>query len=186
MIWLAALSSFLVAPYITLLPVYAKDIFKGDSATYGWLNSAIGIGAFAGSFYLATLPKTEGLRKILLMNTFLLGVSLLLFAYCSNLYLALLFSVIGGFSSVCQMSVIITIVQSETESKFRGRVVSFIVMAIFGMLPLGSLLVGYLAPFTGAPLTLFSQGLISIIIGIIFYKSLINTSFNLKQSNNGN
>ena len=54
-IWIAALTSLFVSPYLTLLPVYAKDIFKGDAATYGWLNAAIGVGAFAGAFYLATL-----------------------------------------------------------------------------------------------------------------------------------
>jgi MFS family permease len=182
-IWIAALTSFFVMSYITLLPVYAKVIFKGNAATYGWLNSAIGVGAFAGSFYLAALNKKASFRKVLLLNTFLLGASLLLFAYSHNLFLSLIFSVIGGFSSICQMAVIITIVQRETDNQFRGRVISFIAMAMFGMLPLGSLLVGYLAPVAGAPLTLFSQGIIAIIIGIIFYKHLI-TSSQIKQSNN--
>lgn len=185
-IWIAALSSFFVMSYITLLPVYAKDIFKGDAATFGWLNSAIGVGAFAGSFYLATLHNTANFRKVLLLNTFILGASMLLFAYSQNLYLSLILSIIGGYSSVCQMSVLITIIQTETEKQFRGRIVSFIAMALFGMLPLGSLLVGYLAPITGAPSTLFVQGIISIIIGVVFYKNLINTPIQLNQSNNGN
>jgi MFS family permease len=184
-IWIAALTSFFVMSYITLLPVYAKDIFKGDAATYGWLNAAIGVGAFAGSFYLATLNKAANFRKVLLLNTFLLGGSLLLFAYSHNLYLSLVFSVLGGFSSICQMAVIITIVQRETDNKFRGRVISFIAMAMFGMLPLGSLLVGFLAPITGAQLTLFIQGIIAIIIGISFYKNLNNTPIILNQSSNG-
>ncbi len=101
---------------------------------------------------------------------------LLLFAYSNNLYLSLVFSVLGGFSSICQTSVIITIIQSETDSKYRGRVVSFIAMAIFGMLPLGSLAVGYLAPIIGAPLTLLMQGILALIIGIVFYKNLMNYS----------
>src|SRR5665213_708155 len=184
-IWIAALSSFFVMSYITLLPVYAKVIFKGDAATYGWLNSAIGVGAFAGTFYLASLHKTANFRKIILLNTFLLGVSLLLFAYCTNLYLSLIVSVIGGFSSICQMSVVITIIQTETDKQFRGRVISFIAMAMFGMLPLGSLLAGYLSPIIGAPLTIFAQGIIAIIIGMAFCKKLINSSIHLNQSNNG-
>ncbi|MDP4121284.1 MAG: MFS transporter [Bacillota bacterium] len=184
-IWIAALSSFFVMSYITLLPVYAKVIFRGDAAIYGWLNSAIGVGAFAGTFYIASFNKATNVRKIILLNTFLLGLSLLLFAYCANLYLSLIFSVIGGFSSVCQMSLIIMIIQTETDKQFRGRVFSFIAMAMFGMLPLGSLLVGYLSPYIGAPLTLLAQGIISINIGLVFYKNLIHTSINLKQSNNG-
>ena len=184
-IWIAALSSFFVLPYVTLLPVYAKVIFKGNAATYGWLNAAIGVGAFVGTFYLASLNKDADLRKVLLFNIFVGGVSLLLFSYSSNLYLSLFFSIISGFSSILQSAVIMTIVQSETADKLRGRVVSLIAMAMFGMLPLGSLLVGYLAPIAGAPLTLFGEGILGIIIGIVFYKNLINTSLTLKKTNNG-
>lgn len=184
-IWIAALTSFFVLPYVTLLPVYAKDIFKGDATTYGWLNSALGIGAFAGSFYLASLRKAANFRKVLLVNTFLLATSLLLFAYTYNFYLSLFFSAVGGFSSICQVAGIITMVQSETDNQYRGRVVSFIMMALFGTLPLGSLLVGYLAPLIGAPLTIFIEGLLGIAIGVLYYKPLIKTSINLKQLNNG-
>lgn len=184
-IWIAALSSFLVLPYVTLLPVYAKVIFKGDAATYGWLNAAIGVGAFAGTFYLASLHKRADFRKILLFNIFLSGASLMLFSYSHNLYLSLFFAIINGFSSILQSAVIITIVQSETANKLRGRVVSLIAMAMFGMLPLGSLLVGYIAPIVSAPFTLFAEGILGIIIGIVFYKNLINASLTLKKTNNG-
>ncbi|MEO8821743.1 MAG: MFS transporter [Ginsengibacter sp.] len=184
-IWIAALSSFLVLPYVTLLPVYAKVIFHGDAATYGWLNAAIGLGAFAGTFYLASLHKETDLRKVLLVNIFVGGISLLLFSYCDNLYLSLFFAMISGLSAILQSAVIMTIVQSETADKFRGRVVSLIAMAMFGMLPLGSLLIGYLAPIVGAPLTLFGEGILGIIIGMVFYKNLMNTSLTLKKLNNG-
>lgn len=184
-IWIAALSSFFVWPYVTLLPVYAKEIFKGNAATYGWLNAAIGVGAFAGIFYLASLHKKADFRKILLVNLFLVGASLMLFAYCRNLYLALFFAMVGGYGSILQSAVIITIVQSECDDKLRGRVVSLIAMAMFGMLPLGSLLIGYLSPIVGAPLTVFAEGVLGIIIGMVFYKNLINSSITLKKINNG-
>jgi hypothetical protein len=58
-------------------------------------------------------------------------------------------------------------------------------MAMFGMLPLGSLLIGYVAPIVGAPLTLFAEGILGIIIGIMFYKNLINTSLTFNKTNNG-
>ena len=52
---LLGLLGLLVLPYNTVLPVFAKVIFKGDAATFGYINSFIGIGAVAGSFFLATL-----------------------------------------------------------------------------------------------------------------------------------
>jgi MFS family permease len=173
MILIAALSSFLVFPYVTLLPVYAKVIFKGNAATYGWLNAAVGTGALAGSFYLASLPGGTNFRKVLLANTFLVGISLLLFAYITNLYLGLLFVTIGGFGTILQGSVIMTIVQRDTAAKFRGRIISIMAMAIFGMLPLGSLLVGYVAPILGTANTICIEGMLAVIITVVFYKYLL-------------
>ena len=181
-IGISALSNFFVLSYVTLLPVYAKDVFQGNAATYGWLNSAVGIGAVGGTFYLALLGKNANFRKIVLVATFLTGVSLLLFAQSHYLYLSFSFAALGGLGSICQSSVVITIVQSETDAAFRGRIVSFIAMAIFGMLPLGSLLVGYLAPHIGASSTLFSQGIIAILISLTFYKTLNTPS--LKTATN--
>ncbi|CAM4249375.1 Transmembrane secretion effector [Pedobacter westerhofensis] len=184
-IWISCLSNFFVLSYVTLLPVYAKDIFKGDATTYGWLNSSAGIGALIGALWLAMLGKQSDFRKIMWISILLTGISLLLFAYCHNLYLSLFFSALCGLGAIVQSSMMVTIVQSETDSLFRGRVVSFIAMSIFGMLPLGSLLVGYLAPHAGASFTLFAEGIIAIIISGLFYQRLINTTI-IKQSDYGN
>ena len=51
-ILLLACVSLLVLPFITLLPVYAKVIFNGTASTFGYLNSAIGLGAVGGAFFL--------------------------------------------------------------------------------------------------------------------------------------
>ena len=183
-IWISALSNFFVLSYVTLLPEYAKYVFKGDATTYGWLTSSAGIGALVGAFYLALLDKKANFRKIMWISILLTGISLLLFAYCYNFYLSLFFSALCGLGAIGQTSMMVTIVQNETDALFRGRVVSFIAMSIFGMLPLGSLLVGYLAPLTGASFTLFAEGVIAIIISGSFYKSLLKTTF--KQSEYGN
>lgn len=181
-ILVAALSSFLVFPYVTLLPVYAKVIFKGNAATYGWLNAAIGVGALAGSFYLAALPASTNFKKVMLVNTLLVGISLLLFAYITNLYLGLLFVAVSGFGTILQGSIIMTIVQRDTAANFRGRIISVMAMAIFGMLPLGSVLVGYLAPLLGTANTICIEGVLALIITLVFYKHLINPAFKFKKN----
>jgi hypothetical protein len=65
--------SLLVLPYTTLLPVYAKVIFKGNASTFGYLNSFIGLGAIGGTFFLASLKPSVDLRKILFINTLIFG-----------------------------------------------------------------------------------------------------------------
>ncbi|MBS1935870.1 MAG: MFS transporter, partial [Bacteroidetes bacterium] len=55
-----ALISLFVLPYTTLIPVYARDIFHGTASTFGVIDSFIGLGAFSGAIFLASLkPGTN-------------------------------------------------------------------------------------------------------------------------------
>lgn len=168
---LAALSNFLVLPFATLLPVYAKEIFHGDAALYGWLNAMIGVGAIIGAIHLASFKNTDAFKKLLLLNTFLLVLGLLMFAFVSNEYLAFLLLIVLGYASICQSSICFTVIQTQTENAYRGRVISFMSMAIFGMLPLGSLLVGYISQYIGVTHTILSEAIASLLLAVLFYLS---------------
>ncbi len=160
--------SLLVLPYNTLLPVFAKVVFKGDATTFGYINSFIGLGALGGAFFLASLKPGVDLKIVLLINTFILGFSLMFFSHISYFPLAMLFATTCGFGMMAQTTVGNTIVQIHAAPNMRGRVMSFFALAFFGMLPLGSLVVGGLSQKIGAPNMLLCQGAIAIIIAIIF------------------
>ncbi len=166
------LSSLLVLPYGTVLPVFAKLVFKGDAATFGYINSFIGIGAVTGSFFLATRKPTADLKSLLLVSTIIFGLFLILFSHTVNFPLAMLFAAITGFGMMNQTTICMTIVQVESDKKMRGRVMSYVAMAYFGMLPLGSLLVGYISQQIGAPDTILLQGITALIIAAVFFKFL--------------
>ena len=160
--------SLLVLPYNTLLPVFAKVIFKGDATTFGYINSFIGVGALGGAFFLASLKPGADLKIVLLINTVILGVSLMLFSHISYFPLAMLFASTCGFGMMSQTTIGNTIVQIHAAPHMRGRVMSFFALAFFGMLPLGSLLVGAISQRIGAPNMLLCQGAIAIIVAITF------------------
>jgi hypothetical protein len=54
----------------------------------------------------------------------------------------------------------------------RGRVISYFAMSLFGMQPLGSLLIGTVSQYIGAPDTLLAEGLIAFLIVVIFWHYL--------------
>lgn len=168
---LAALSNFMVLPFVTLLPVYAKEIFHGDAALYGWLNAMIGVGAIIGAIHLASFKNATAFKKLLLFNTFLLGLGLLLFSFVSNQYLAFSLLIVLGYSSISQSSICFTIIQMQTESTYRGRIISIMAMAVFGMLPLGSLLVGYISQHIGVFYTILSEAATGLLVAVVFYVS---------------
>ena len=181
-ILMLSLISLLVLPYNTLLPVYAKVIFNGDAATYGYINSFIGLGALGGTFFLASLKPGTDLKIILLINSIVLGTALIVFSHITYFPLAMVFATIGGFAMMSQTTICITIIQVNSDTQMRGRVMSYVAMAYFGMLPLGSLLIGGLSQKIGAPDTMLCQGVISITIAIVFSDFLRQDRHNKKRS----
>ncbi|WP_082035937.1 MFS transporter [Pedobacter lusitanus] len=158
MMLMLGLISLLVLPYNTLLPVFAKVVFKGDAATYGYINSFIGAGAVISSVFLASVKPEANLKFILLINTIVLGVSLLLFSQFSYFPLAMFFAALSGFGMMCQTTICLTIIQVDSDPEMRGRVMSYVAMAYFGMLPLGSLIIGVISQKIGAPAAIFFSG----------------------------
>ena len=160
--------SLLVLPFNTLLPVFAKLNLKGNATTFGFLNSAIGLGAVGGAFFLASLKPDVNLRKILFINLLILGGALALFSHMTNLPFALFFAVLAGFGMMSQATISNTIIQTSVAVKMRGRAISFYAMAFFGMQPVGGLLTGSVSHYIGAPNTLLTQGVLAVIIAVMF------------------
>ena len=167
-----ALISLFVLPFSTLIPVYAKDIFHGTASTFGVIDSFIGLGAFTGAMFLASLRPGRDLRKILAINTFVFGAGLILFSYTTLYPLALVFAVIAAFGMMSQITVSNTLIQTTVNPAMRGRVISFYAMAFFGMQPLGGLLIGFISEHIGVKNTVLAQGIIAVIIGLLHVRFL--------------
>jgi MFS family permease len=165
--------SLLILPYDTMMPVFAKVIFKGNAATFGYISSFVGLGAILGSLFMASVKGIGKLKAILLMSIIALGTGLILFSRISNFPFAMPFAVVIGFGSLMPMTACITIIQMEAAINMRGRVMSYVAMAYFGMLPLGSLLVGSISQKISAPLTMLIQGIIAFGIAAVFFRLLI-------------
>lgn len=169
------LMSFFVLPFSTLTPVFAKDIFNGSAATLGVLDGIIGLGAFIGALYLASLKNETNLNIVLASNSIVFGVGLILFSYTFNFHLALVFIIIAAFGMMSIRTLTNTIIQVNVPNEFRGRVISIYLMILTSMMPLGSLLVGGISHYIGVQLTVLIQGIIAIIIACLFFKYLKNT-----------
>ena len=166
--------SLLIFPYDTLEPVFAKVIFKGNAATYGYITGSIGLGALVGSFLQASAKKGTDFKMILLMSIAVLGIGLILFSRITNFVIAIPCGLILGLGSLTPFSISITIIQMEAAANMRGRVMSFTAMAFFGILPLGSLLIGGISQRIGAPATMLAQGITALLIAVVFSKLLVN------------
>ena len=170
-----ALISLLVAPYSTLFPVYAKEIFHGGVNDFSWLNSISGLGALIGAIYLTTLKSNRKLLKIISIAVLLLSANLCFFSFTTYFPLALFFIMMAEVGMLTLISSTNTFVQTNVDEDMRGRVISYFLMAFAGMQPIGALLVGAAAHIAGAQVTVLIQGLAGIIVILSFIPTFRKT-----------
>ncbi|OGQ28574.1 MAG: MFS transporter [Deltaproteobacteria bacterium RIFCSPLOWO2_02_FULL_50_16] len=171
-LFLMALLSLTGMSLNVLMPIFAVQIFNGDSHILGFLLSASGIGALVGAIVLASKKTVLGLTRIMVMTGCLLGVGMILFSFSRNFWLSLFSLGITGLCLIMIIASINTFLQTIVEDNKRGRLMSLFTIAFIGMAPFGSLLAGGLAKYLGAPYTLLINGSCCILGTLIFSRSL--------------
>jgi MFS family permease len=163
---LVAAVSFLVTPYVVMMPLYARTIFQGDASTFGLLVSSAGAGSLMASVFLATRSSIDGLARRVSLAASAAGAALALFALNTNHVLAYPILMVLGFSVVLITAGSNTLLQSWVRDDMRGRVMAAFSMAFLGTAPLGSLAVGSLAHGVGIRPALFVCGVLTIVAGL--------------------
>lgn len=169
---LIALISLMGMPYTVLMPVFAKDILQGGAHTFGFLMTAAGSGALAGTLYLATRQTVLGLGRVIVRATVLFAFGIMVFALSSNLILSLGALAIGGFGAMTLIASCNTVLQTILDEDKRGRVMSFFTMAFMGMAPFGSLGAGTMSDIIGPRETLLIGGVGCLVGALLFARHL--------------
>jgi MFS family permease len=161
-------SSLFVISFNTLMPVFAKDIFSGNAQTFSWFESAAGIGSILSAIYLANLKRSDNMGKIMIAASLLLGFSIIILAYSNSLMVALICMALSGVGMMAQTSSINIYIQTQSAVNMRSRSISYYLMAYQGMIPVGSLIIGYISNSLGVRTTVAIQGIICIISVIVY------------------
>ena len=169
---LVAMTSFLAAPYVVLMPLFAKEIFGGDARLFGLLVGCSGAGSLLGSVYLATRKDTAGLAALVSLAAPTVGLAVALFALSPSLWMAMpvLFGL--GLFIIITVAGSNTLIQTQVDNDFRGRVMALFTMAFLGVAPLGSFAVGSLAHAFGVRPTLVACGVLTVTAGLAYRRSL--------------
>ncbi|MCU0822900.1 MAG: MFS transporter [Spirochaetes bacterium] len=163
-----SLMSIVGMSFPVLLPIFATQILKGDSHTFGFLVSATGMGAIAGTIFLASRKSVLGLDKIIIFSTFVFSAGLIGFSFSSVSAVSFVLLVVAGFGMIINIAACNTILQTIVDENMRGRVMSFYTMSFMGAAPLGSIIAGSMSSGIGAPATVLIGGFISAVGGIFF------------------
>lgn len=163
---LVASVSFFVAPYVVLMPLFAKTQFAGDARTFGLLVSSAGAGSLLASLFLATRANIDSLQHRVPLAAISAGAALALFAVNTSHVIAYPILMLLGFSVVLVAAGSNTLLQTWVRDDMRGRVMATFSMAFLGVAPLGSLAVGSMAHGIGIRPALFICGSLTLAAGL--------------------
>ena len=169
---LVGMSSLFGLPFQALLPVFAADVLSGDAAMLGLLTGALGFGALAGAFFLASRKNTTSLPLITFRNAVMFAFGLAIFAVSTNIVLSFVMIAIVGFGMVVHYNSTNAIIQTIADEDKRGRVVALYSLSFMGITPLGSILAGLISEYLGVPYTVFAFSVICIVSALLFGKNL--------------
>jgi len=170
LIILVAIVSLLGIPYITLMPVFARDILKVGPTGLGILMSSAGLGAFIGAISLAFRPNIE--RKGLLVGSagIIFSISLVVFSISRTLWLSLFILFVSGWAMISLMAIVNSLLQLSVPDELRGRVMSAFALVFLGISPIGNLLMGWMAQGLGTPFSVTLGGILCLITIILLYR----------------
>jgi MFS family permease len=159
-------ATFLGNPLLTFLPLFAQDVLGGDVGQYTRLMACAGIGAVTGALVVAWLGKFPHMGRTLLMLQVAFGALVVLFASARVFWLngVLLFG--AGVCMVMVFSMLSSLVQLNAPNEMRGRVMSIYMVAFRGGMPLGSLVGGWIANRTSAPMVLTINGVLLSVLAL--------------------
>ena len=169
--------SFFGFGFISQAPAWAKAVLHGNEVTNGWMLTMRGVGSLAGALFVAALGRRRVQGKLWATGSIILPVSMILFAIIpwvglldsGMVVLTMILLVITGAGLMLVTNTTNAMIQTRTPDEFRGRVMGIYVVIFQGGMPLGSLLVGFIAAGIGLPASILIGGIVMALFVVLMW-----------------
>jgi len=144
--------------YLALL---AKTVFQTDAATFGLFNTALAVGALGGAL-AGTWRRSRPSVYLFLGAGIVFGLLSIVVGLANSVWLVLMLLLPLGFSMVYLAQAANQRVQLGTNASYRGRVMALYVLIFMGTMPIGSMIMSFVAEHLGAQASIWLGGAISL------------------------
>ena len=159
----------LSSPYILLLPYFAKEVFAGDAAYYGFLFAASGLGSLAASLTIALRRPVQDLPRVSLIAFGIAALLIAAFASTNKIALALPLLSAAGFGITYGAISLHTRIQLTVPLAVRGRVLALLSMVGIGTMPLGTLVIASVADTFGTQMAV-AAGAVTTFLAMLWLR----------------
>jgi MFS family permease len=158
---------FLSAPVQGLLPVFAQSVLHGGPGLFGFMLGAIGLGSIIGAFVLSSIPTYYPRHHLIPLSMCIFSVIGVVFSFSRVPLLSVGILVMAGTFWLLSLNPSNTANQLLATDANRGRVLSVMLLAQQGGMPLGHLCAGFLTRYMSVPCVL------RVMLGTLFLIMLV-------------
>lgn len=157
----------------TMMPKFARDVFKIGAAGLGIMTASRSVGGVVSLLLLSRIGTRERSGRVMLGAAGVLGLALLAFAASPVLEVALVWLALVGAACAVMDTMSQMLLQQAAGERERGAAMGLWVVSI-GFAPLGHLALGALGDTVGAPPTqaLFGASLAIAAVLLALYRPL--------------
>lgn len=166
LIFLAASMSLFGISVVTIFPAWAVHQLSGDARVAGYLQAARGLGAVCGALGVAYFASKMIRGRWISIGAICLPLTLMGFAFSGDMTISLLFTALLGITQIMILNLSNSLIHSQVEDRLRGRVASLFGLTFFGLMPVGGLIMGWLAETYSEPTAVMISALLFAICSL--------------------
>lgn len=150
LVLLQAVPTFLVYPYLQLMPSIAADYLHVGAQGFGFLQTGVGFGSIVMTLIVAQFASVRHKGAIMSLALMAYMSMIVAFSFSRIFMLSFGFLMLGGMNLIVFTTFNQSLLQLNVEDEYRARVISLFTM-VQGLNPLGSLVMGSVAEVLGTP-----------------------------------
>jgi MFS family permease len=161
-------TTFLVSPFIGLVPAVAIKVFDQGAGGTSALVTAQGVGAVLAALAAAPLAARLGRRRLLVAALLAVGPAAVLYGLAPAFPLAVAAIAVLGFVYLAVLSGTSTVCQLRAPRELRARIASLFMLGVGGGHALGLIIQGWLGDRVGLPAVTAVTGvaLLGIVVAV--------------------
>lgn len=166
---IAMINFAILGPIVVGVAELVTVRFDGDATTFGYLQSAYGIGALLGVWIASQMSAIKQLKTPLVLLAGVLGLGLMALGFTPHPWIAATIMMMMGIGGGIVGVLGITWLQQETVSSMQGRMMSLVMFASVALDPFSQAISGVLLEinltglFVAAGITMLATAVVSLL-----------------------
>jgi len=169
MVIVMALNFFFTGPLGVGPAILAKERFTEGSVALGILLSAMGVGSLLGLLAGSAL-KPQRLGVVTLGSVGVAGLSIVAAGLSTSMWATALLFAVAGASSGFSNLLLITWLQRRISKEMMGRIMSFVMLASMGLMPISAAVAGFIAEYSLTTLFVLNGSLLVVTVVLSLLK----------------